>query len=126
MALFAIGDPHLSFGAQKPMDIFGPQWEGHAEKLRRNKTASRLINAATILGLLLAVGFAVYLDLTERLKKDDSADVDVLLIYSNSDDPLKVIKAVNSFTEKGESVAAYNYVPGKLTYLRKICLSEIE
>ena len=31
-----------------------------AEKLRRNKTASRLINAATILGLLLAVGFAVY------------------------------------------------------------------
>ena len=73
-----------------------------------------------------AVGFAVYLDLTERLKKDDSADVDVLLIYSNSDDPLKVIKAVNSFTEKGESVAAYNYVPEKLTYLRKVCLSEIE
>ena len=73
-----------------------------------------------------AVGFAVYLDLTERLKKDDSADVDVLLIYSNSDDPLKVIKAVNVFIEKGESVAAYNYVPEKLTYLRKVCLCEIE
>lgn len=34
MALYAIGDPHLSFAANKPMDIFGPIWENHAEKLR--------------------------------------------------------------------------------------------
>ena len=30
------------------------------KKLRRNKTISRLIHAGTILGLLLAIGFAVY------------------------------------------------------------------
>lgn len=34
MALYAIGDPHLSFQTNKPMHIFGSAWENHAEKLR--------------------------------------------------------------------------------------------
>ena len=34
MALFAISDLHLSFGADKPMDIFGEQWVGHADRMR--------------------------------------------------------------------------------------------
>lgn len=34
MALYAIGDLHLSLGSDKPMDIFGKTWENHAEKLR--------------------------------------------------------------------------------------------
>ncbi len=34
MNLFAISDLHLSFGVEKPMDIFGPQWVAHAEKIR--------------------------------------------------------------------------------------------
>lgn len=34
MALYAIGDPHLSFGTDKPMDVFGPVWANHPEKLR--------------------------------------------------------------------------------------------
>lgn len=35
MKIFAIGDLHLSFGenVEKPMDIFGGQWVGHADKL---------------------------------------------------------------------------------------------
>ncbi len=33
--LYTVGDLHLSFEADKPMDIFGPEWAGHAEKLRR-------------------------------------------------------------------------------------------
>lgn len=35
MALYAIGDPHLSLTVPKPMDIFGPVWENHTEKLRQ-------------------------------------------------------------------------------------------
>ena len=35
MALFVIGDLHLSLGADKPMDIF-PGWEGYLPKLERN------------------------------------------------------------------------------------------
>ncbi len=34
MALYAIGDLHLSFSANKPMDVFGGEWEGYVEKLR--------------------------------------------------------------------------------------------
>jgi len=34
MSLFAIGDLHLSFGTNKPMDIFGPLWKNYIEKIR--------------------------------------------------------------------------------------------
>ena len=34
MALYAIGDLHLSFEADKPMDVFGPLWAGYVDRLR--------------------------------------------------------------------------------------------
>lgn len=34
MSLYAIGDLHLSEGADKPMGVFGDKWNGHADKLR--------------------------------------------------------------------------------------------
>ena len=34
MNIYAIGDLHLSFTSEKPMDIFGPNWAGHFEKIR--------------------------------------------------------------------------------------------
>ncbi len=34
MALYAIGDTHLSLGADKPMDAFGGNWEGYVDKLK--------------------------------------------------------------------------------------------
>lgn len=37
MRIWAIGDLHLSFGvANKSMDIFGPNWASHAEKIAKN------------------------------------------------------------------------------------------
>lgn len=36
MSIFVIGDLHLSFKNPKPMDIFGENWAGHEEKIRRN------------------------------------------------------------------------------------------
>ena len=33
MALYAIGDTHLSLSSDKPMDIFGARWENHTQKL---------------------------------------------------------------------------------------------
>lgn len=33
MSLYAIGDPHLSLGTNKPMDVFGGAWENYVEKL---------------------------------------------------------------------------------------------
>lgn len=34
MALYTIGDTHLSLAKDKPMDIFGDKWANHAEKLK--------------------------------------------------------------------------------------------
>ena len=33
MSIYTIGDLHLSFEMNKPMDIFGVNWEGHFEKI---------------------------------------------------------------------------------------------
>ncbi len=33
MSLFAIGDLHFGYAVDKPMSIFGANWEGHAEKI---------------------------------------------------------------------------------------------
>ena len=48
MALYAIGDLHLSLGTDKPMDIFGPKWENHAEKLK-NSFAALSDNDVTVI-----------------------------------------------------------------------------
>ena len=34
MALYAIGDTHLSLSVDKPMDVFGGGWRGYVDKLR--------------------------------------------------------------------------------------------
>ena len=39
MALYAIGDLHLSQSADKPMDVFGEKWKDHAEKLKQGFAA---------------------------------------------------------------------------------------
>lgn len=36
MSIYVIGDLHLSFGVDKPMNIFGDNWENHEEKIRTN------------------------------------------------------------------------------------------
>ena len=33
MKIYALSDTHLSFAQPKPMDMFGPGWEGHWEKI---------------------------------------------------------------------------------------------
>lgn len=36
MSIYVIGDLHLSFSTDKPMDIFGENWVGHEEKIKRD------------------------------------------------------------------------------------------
>jgi len=36
MALYTIGDLHLSFKVNKPMGIFGDNWDNHEEKIKNN------------------------------------------------------------------------------------------
>ena len=50
MALYAIGDFHLSIGTNKPMDIFGSKWENHAEKLKSSFSALSQDDVTVICG----------------------------------------------------------------------------
>ena len=63
MRIWAIGDLHLSFGVEnKSMDIFGPEWEGHAAKI-----AAHWKNLIAPSDLVLVPG-----DLSWALKLEDA------------------------------------------------------
>ena len=50
MALYAIGDLHLSLGADKPMDIFGGNWVGYLEKLKNGLSVIQPEDTTVLLG----------------------------------------------------------------------------
>lgn len=50
MGLYAIGDLHLSFGADKPMDVFGGAWVGYVDKLREGLSVIGLEDTTVLLG----------------------------------------------------------------------------
>ncbi|MBE6932380.1 MAG: serine/threonine protein phosphatase [Ruminococcaceae bacterium] len=50
MALYAIGDLHLSFGVDKPMDVFGGAWHGYVDKLKEGIAKIRPEDTTVILG----------------------------------------------------------------------------
>jgi len=40
LSLYAISDLHLSFGNDKPMDVFGPKWYKHHDNIKENWEAN--------------------------------------------------------------------------------------
>ena len=36
MSIYVIGDLHLDFNNEKPMNVFGMNWDNHAEKIKQN------------------------------------------------------------------------------------------
>jgi len=68
-----------------------------------------------------AVGFAVYLDLLERLAPPrQGTHVDVLLLYTDEADPQDVVNAVREITESGQSVRVTHKDDGTVKY-KKLC-----
>lgn len=50
MALYAIGDLHLSIRAEKPMDVFGGPWMNYMEKLEQGISVIRPEDTTVLLG----------------------------------------------------------------------------
>ena len=50
MALYAIGDLHLSLGAPKPMDVFGGNWVGYMDKLKEGLSVITPDDTTVLLG----------------------------------------------------------------------------
>lgn len=69
MGLFAIGDIHFGFAVNKPMGIFGADWENHSERIIEHWT--REVTAADT---VLLVG-----DISWALKAEDAkVDLDII------------------------------------------------
>ena len=50
MALYAIGDLHLSLGTEKPMDVFGGAWAGYMDKLQEGIAMIQPEDTTVLLG----------------------------------------------------------------------------
>ena len=50
MALYTIGDLHLSLAKDKPMDVFGSEWTNHTEKLRESFAALQVEDLTVLCG----------------------------------------------------------------------------
>lgn len=72
-----------------------------------------------------ALGFAVYLDLLERLEEPgDGYDVDALLVYDSSASVTKVFAKAEEITNSGKTVLVSASVPESLRYREKMVWSE--
>ena len=64
MSIYVIGDLHLSFNENKPMNIFGDNWENHAEKIK-NDWLEKVTSEDTV---LLLGDFSWSMKLNDALK----------------------------------------------------------
>ena len=64
MAIYVIGDLHLSFNTNKPMDIFGKNWQNYEEKIKQDWLSKVKLEDAVILPGDFS--WAMYLDETDK------------------------------------------------------------
>ena len=64
-----------------------------------------------------AIGFAVYLDLLERLHREARAcDADILCLYDEKTDPSELSRAVSAWNEQGKSVLLQKEIPVQMRF----------
>ena len=72
-----------------------------------------------------AIGFAVYLDMLERLQEEEEKfDVDTVILYDSDTTTEELNSVVKSFTDDNKSVSAQRCVPEKMRYKQLIRLKE--
>ena len=72
-----------------------------------------------------AVGFAIYMDLLERLSDGERPyDVDTVVLYDESADIPALARQIRRLTDSGSSVAARKAIPEKLRYRQLLRFSE--
>ncbi len=68
-----------------------------------------------------AIGFAVYLDLLERLDRSVAEyDADIFLVYGENASPADIFAAVEKLTANGESLMSGREVPEMMTFKRVV------
>ena len=64
MSIYAIGDLHLSFNTNKPMNVFGEIWENYEEKIKQDWIEK--VKQEDLVVLPGDFSWAMYLDETEK------------------------------------------------------------
>ena len=101
MSIYTIGDLHLSFHENKPMDIFGENWKGHEEKIKQD-----WINKVKNQDLVILPGdfsWSTYLkDTYEDFKYLNSLPGKKLLLKGNHDYWWTTLKSMRKFLEEND------------------------
>ena len=107
MALYAIGDLHLSLNpnVDKPMDIFGDKWEDHVSQLRSNWCLSPNDTAVILGDVSWAMDFS---ELEEDFAFIDSLPGRKLIVKGNHDYWWETLKKMRKFAEKYPTIDFVN------------------
>ena len=101
MSIYTIGDLHLSFHENKPMDIFGDNWKGHEEKIR--KDWANKVEAEDLVVLPGDFSWSTYLkDTYEDFSYLNSLPGKKLLLKGNHDYWWTTLKSMRNFIEENE------------------------
>lgn len=99
MAIFVIGDLHLSFQEEKPMNIFGENWNGHENKIK--KSWENLVTDKDLVVILGDFSWSMYLkDTYNDFKFLNSLPGSKLLLKGNHDYWWTTVTSMNNFLAK--------------------------
>ena len=92
--------------------LSGGQYDNLMEKMGRSEKA---------------IGFAVYLDMLERLPDIPAEfDVDTVIIYEDGDEIERISNIINLLSKKGEKVIALKEIPSKIKFRRILKLKDLK
>ncbi len=98
MATFVISDLHLSFGVNKPMDVFGDKWNDYENKIKKDWLDKVTDNDYVIIAG--DVSWATYLDeALEDFKWLDSLPGKKIILKGNHDYWWETVTKMNRFLE---------------------------
>ncbi len=99
MAIYTISDLHLSLSGEKPMDIFGSQWENYLELLQKNWCEQ--IRPEDLVLIPGDVSWAMYLEEAEAdFRFLDELPGTKLISKGNHDYWWETLKKLNAYVEK--------------------------
>lgn len=99
MSIYTIGDLHLSFKENKPMDIFGDNWENHEEKIKEDWI--KKVKEEDLVVLPGDFSWAMYLSRTdEDFRYLNQLPGKKLLLKGNHDYWWTTLKSMRNFIEE--------------------------
>lgn len=100
MALYTIGDLHLSHSADKPMDVFGGRWKNYMEKLKTGLSVLEPEDACVLCGdISWAMGIE---DALEDFRYIDSLPGRKIILKGNHDYWWNTASKIKKFFETNE------------------------